>query len=268
MTSEVMTTEAAAIRSAFIVRVLQDGNRDASTNCEYRADESGGWVWEASHACETALVATAGAGVDWEAQRVLELGSGTGWLSLKVACLGASVTATDREGALPSLLRNVLRNQQRAFTQDGEQALRVAAAALDWEDEFVRQQARAEGEEEEEEALRGPFDFILGSDLIYNSDMHEPLLTTIARRLGSAACVLSWEQRKPAEEAAFLEMARSRFGFSCDIEHQTTSSVNGSPITAHCLRLPPERQPAGLSGHIAAAAAASRSLPAAARPSQ
>ena len=57
------------------IRVLQNGDRDASTNLKYRADESGGWIWEATHALEAALVAEHGDG--WSARRILELGSGT-----------------------------------------------------------------------------------------------------------------------------------------------------------------------------------------------
>ena len=36
------------------IRIVQDGARDVSTCGEYRADESGGWVWEASRSMRRA----------------------------------------------------------------------------------------------------------------------------------------------------------------------------------------------------------------------
>ena len=231
-----MMSTIAEVRRDFEVRVIQDGNRDCSTTSAYRADESGGWLWEASHACEAALVAAGNASsTNWDQKRILELGSGTGWLSLRAATLGANVVASDREGGLPRILRNVWRNQQRAFAADGEQALQVAVVALDWEQE--QEQERAGGRAEEEEGcLAGRFDYVIGSDLIYNRDMHQPLLVTLCRRAHDAPCLLSWEERKPSEEADFLEMARARYGFSCTLVHETVSSVSGKPITVHCLR--------------------------------
>jgi len=238
------------IRRSFVVRVIQDGVRDASITSQYRADESGGWIWEASNVCEAAIVKLCTA-KDWEDMRVLELGCGTGWLALRVARLGARVTATDRGCRVAAATLNVLRNQKRAFTADGEQSLRVAVVALDWEEERAAAMSAdaATASEvdtgDEGDELRGRFDLVIGSDLIYNREMHEPLLATLRRRAPDGTpCVLSWEERKPHEEAAFLALAREpRFGFACELAHQTTSTVNGRPIYAYCLRrassLPP-----------------------------
>ena len=238
------------VRRSFVVRVIQDGVRDASITSQYRADESGGWIWEASNVCEAAIVKLCTA-KDWEDMRVLELGCGTGWLALRVARLGARVTATDRGCRVAAATLNVLRNQKRAFTADGEQSLRVAVVALDWEEERAAAMSAdaATASEvdtgDEGDELRGRFDLVIGSDLIYNREMHEPLLATLRRRAPDGTpCVLSWEERKPHEEAAFLALAREpRFGFACELAHQTTSTVNGRPIYAYCLRrassLPP-----------------------------
>ena len=56
------------------VRIMQDGVRDTSVGFGFRADESGGWVWQASNVLEDAVLDQRGqlAGV-----RVLELGSGS-----------------------------------------------------------------------------------------------------------------------------------------------------------------------------------------------
>ena len=53
----------------------EDGTRDAST-ATYRADESGGWIWEATHALEAALLRDFGQA--WANRRVLEVGAGVG----------------------------------------------------------------------------------------------------------------------------------------------------------------------------------------------
>jgi predicted nicotinamide N-methyase len=52
----------------------------------------------------------------WHRLKVLELGSGTGWLALRLAAHGAVVTATDRVGTLPLLAQNVVKNQE-AFSR-------------------------------------------------------------------------------------------------------------------------------------------------------
>ena len=218
------------VRERGEIRVIQDGVRDASSN-EYRADESGGWIWEAAYALEDALVATMNSSC-WETRRVLELGSGTGYLALRIAKIGARVVATDREGALPRIMRNICKNQQRFMTAAGEQALDVECASLDWEDALV------DGDDnvaDDSISSHGPWDLLVGSDLIYMHEMHEPLLATIARHAGTAPTFLSWEQRKPDEEARFLELAAAR-GFACHLVHTTTSSVNGAPITVHCMQ--------------------------------
>ena len=238
------------------IRVTQDGTRDGSTSLSgYRADESGGWIWEATHALEVALLRDHGDA--WAARKpILELGSGTGFLALRMAQRGARVRATDREGALPRIVRNVLRNQSRfGLDAAGDQLLQVECCALDWEaacDEGCGQEepleAACDDEAADEAPLGPPWSCVVGSDLIYMHEMHVPLLRTLARHAGSSPCYLSWEQRKPVEEERFLELARS-FGFECELVHQTTSSVNGAPITVHRLcqqqqqHAEPSRQP-------------------------
>jgi 2-polyprenyl-3-methyl-5-hydroxy-6-metoxy-1,4-benzoquinol methylase len=95
------------IRLTQKLTVAQSGQRISG------CDESYGWIWESSRALEAVIVAA----VDersgsWSELRILELGSGTGWLALRLAQLGAHVTATDRSGPSVLLRRNVMRNQE------------------------------------------------------------------------------------------------------------------------------------------------------------
>ena len=231
------------------VRVVQDGVRDASITHTYRADESGGWVWEASYALESAIVNQIGyAHEDWDGVKILELGAGTGQLAMRLAQRGAYVTATDRAGALPRISRNILRNQQRfGVLPDGDQVLRVEYATLDWEEELQRYErapATAPLARIGEHTGSVPtYDYIVGSDLVYLHEMHVPLLCTMELLCCAAAsipakvpmCYLSWEERKPQEEENFLELAKA-CGFEPELVHKTNSTVSGAPITVHRLR--------------------------------
>jgi 16S rRNA A1518/A1519 N6-dimethyltransferase RsmA/KsgA/DIM1 with predicted DNA glycosylase/AP lyase activity len=81
--------------AAIIIR--QDGTRCLGS------DESSGWIWQAGRVLASQLLSI----IDVRKLRILELGSGTGWLALTLAQEGAIVTATERPGALPLLTRNV-----------------------------------------------------------------------------------------------------------------------------------------------------------------
>ncbi|KAL1525968.1 hypothetical protein AB1Y20_020794 [Prymnesium parvum] len=173
--------------------------------------ETGGWIWESSRVLEGVLLSER---LEWERVAVLELGAGSGWLAMRLASLGARVTATDRAGMLPLLRSNVALNQKRLLTcadcADLVDLLQVHVAALEWEEDFASAQAGL--------AWAGGADhLVIGSDLVYLSESHGPLLATLANLLaGGARCVLSWEERKPWEEAAFIEEACRR-GFTCKL---------------------------------------------------
>ena len=73
------------IRLTQTLSVAQSGQRISG------CDESCGWIWESSRALEAALVAAVReSGDSWSELRVLELGSGTGWLALRLAQLGVN----------------------------------------------------------------------------------------------------------------------------------------------------------------------------------
>ena len=189
--------------------VAQSGQRIAG------CDESCGWIWESSRALETALLEAVAASTrtDWEQLRCLELGSGTGWLALRLAQLGADVTATDRAGATALLRRNVMRNQEacRAAGAD-ETALRVECLDVTWED--------ADGDGDSGDGVAADaaaWDWLVGSDLLYVHESHAPLLRTLRRHAGPRTrCMLAWQERKPAEEAHFVHELVPAAGFTAE----------------------------------------------------
>ena len=115
---------------------------------------------------------------------VLELGSGTGACGLVAAASADTVTLTDGDARLLSLMaRNLAYNRPKLGG-----SCRVVIQQLTWG---------------AQDALpAGPFDLILGSDVIYDSDTHDQLCTTLRTLLQRDA------QHAPA--AIFATMPRHR----------------------------------------------------------
>lgn len=214
----------AQVRLTTELNVSQSGQRIAG------CDESCGWIWESSRALEAALLGAVAASTrsDFEQLRCLELGSGTGWLALRLAQLGADVTVTDRVGATTLLQRNVMRNQE-AFRAAGadETALRVECLDLTWEDT-----AEADSGGEGDAAA---WDWIVGSDLLYVHESHLPLLQTLRRHAGPRTrCMLAWQERKLAEEAHFVHELVPAAGFTAEWLRDTEGG-GGQRLWVMCL---------------------------------
>jgi predicted nicotinamide N-methyase len=117
-------------------------------------------------------------------RRVVELGCGLGVPSLAAALGGAEVIATDGDiDALSLVRRNAEAN-----------GVEVEAAAVDWADP-------------DELVERGPFDFVLASDVLYERPGVAMLLELLPR-LAPVAWVA--DPGRPAADA-FFEQARKRW---------------------------------------------------------
>ena len=159
------------------------------------ADGTAGFIWGAGKRLAE-LIASQKALV--EGKRVLELGSGSGVVGIAAATMGAeAVCLTDHHSALPLLQHNIALNKMGGGETSGN---KLKAEALNWGDT----------------AAGGPFDLVLGSDLLYNSDIgsdtYEKLVSSIEASLchekGSVLLGVRW--RKPALERQFFRlMARS-----------------------------------------------------------
>src|SRR4029079_12532424 len=122
--------------------------------------------------------------LDLSGLRVVELGCGLGVPSVAAARAGAAVLATDMD---PDALELAARHA-------GEHGLELAAIVVSWAspDELVE---------------RGPFDLVLGTDVLYERQS-VALLLNLLPRLASEAWIA--EPGRPAAEP-FLEQARSRW---------------------------------------------------------
>jgi len=194
--------------STAAVTIRQDGTR--CLGC----DESSGWIWEAGRVLASQLLSI----IDVRKLRILELGSGTGWLALTLAKEGAIVTATERPGALPLLTRNVCGHLDRIAKMSDDAAhldeISVEVEQCKWEDET---------------RVPGDFDLIIGSDLLYIVESYVPLINTLLLH-NCKRCLLTWEERIPAEEATFLALA-SAAGFLFEpAMHIATNEVTNNPI--------------------------------------
>jgi SAM-dependent methyltransferase len=230
--------------------IRENGTRHAG------CDESSGWIWYAARQLEAVLAlevwSTAGtdatATTDAASQdrrmadaapRILELGSGTGWLSLHLARRGAIVTATERTGAMALLTQNVMRNQEQivmttmmmrhlpttlplpSSTVPSDRSAAPGATTTTTTTTTTTLQIDVqELEWSSPHRLEGDWDWIVGTDLLYIHENYAPLLRTIRRHCTnycshrhdnychSTMCVLSWEERKPHEESTFVQLAK------------------------------------------------------------
>lgn len=142
------------------VLTFQDEQR--YLNSEGDQPPYGVMLWPAALALSHEIAARSDELVD---KRVLELGAGTGLPGIVAASFGARVLQTDRdELALHVCARNAERNRVEG----------IEHRLVDWE--------RFEAEE--------PFDFILGSDVLYATPMHARLRAICEEHLAAAGRVL------------------------------------------------------------------------------
>ncbi|KAH9116791.1 hypothetical protein LEN26_007311 [Aphanomyces euteiches] len=148
---------------------------------------------------------------EFASKRILELGSGVGFLAIKLANAGAHVIATDGDNDAMHLLRD---NLKRNNVNDAVKSVPLEWYALD----FVGRSTNAfpRGDEAASTQLlstHGPsFDYVVGADLIYNSDIHEPLLTTLRAVCSTTTTFLfSYRVRHEDKEQRFLERLQEHF---------------------------------------------------------
>lgn len=135
-------------------------------------------------------------------KRVVELGAGCGVAGFGMSLLGCDVISTDQTEVLPILMRNVERNTSRIMQKnpDTDPIGSVNVAELDW------------GNQDHIKALDPPFDFIIGTDVVYAEHLLEPLLQTILALSGPKTSILiGYEVRSTSVHEQMLQMWRKNF---------------------------------------------------------
>jgi predicted nicotinamide N-methyase len=122
-------------------------------------------------------------------RRVLDLGAGCGLVSLVLACVGgAHVVATDLPSVLPRLARNLRANASVAVASG-----QLRALPFDWtspDDAAVI-------------AALGPFDLVVGTDVVYAASLVAPLVAAL-RTARAPAALFANEERDPDVHKAFM----------------------------------------------------------------
>ncbi|BAS81599.1 Os02g0818700 [Oryza sativa Japonica Group] len=135
-------------------------------------------------------------------KRVIELGAGCGLAGLGMALLGCDVVTTDQVEVLPLLLRNVERNKSwiSQSNSDSGSIGSVTVAELDW------------GNKDHIRAVDPPFDYIIGTDVVYSEHLLQPLMETIIALSGpKTKIMLGYEIRSTTVHEQMMQMWKSNF---------------------------------------------------------
>ncbi|XP_028292572.1 protein-lysine methyltransferase METTL21C-like isoform X2 [Gouania willdenowi] len=135
--------------------------------------------------------------VNLKDKAVLEIGAGTGLLSVVASLLGASVTATDLPDLLPNLTFNLLRNTK------GRSRYTPRVAVLSWGQYLDRDFPYPSYS----------YDYVLAADVVYHHNCLEDLLKTMHHfcRPGSQTTLLWANKVRFQSDVWFAESFRSNF---------------------------------------------------------
>ncbi|KAL0460150.1 UNVERIFIED_CONTAM: protein N-lysine methyltransferase METTL21A [Sesamum latifolium] len=135
-------------------------------------------------------------------KRVIELGAGCGVAGFGMALLGCDVVSTDQTEVLPLLMRNVERNTSRILqtAPDADSFGSIEVAELNW------------GDEDHIRAVEPPFDYIIGTDVVYAEHLLEPLLQTILALSGPRTTILlGYELRSTNVHDRMIDLWKRNF---------------------------------------------------------
>jgi predicted nicotinamide N-methyase len=168
-------------------------------------DTCGGIVWESAF-CLAKYLRERSVGLVRSSKRgkkALEVGCGCGLLGLVLARdFGFDeVVMTDQSRVLENVTRaNVEMNRTKVLAMT-----KLRVMALDWELEEELSPVRE----------RGPYDVVVGTDVLFSVHLVAPLLRVIERTLNdrrkSAVCYICVQRRSPDAHDEFLRLASEKF---------------------------------------------------------
>lgn len=169
---------------------LVEGTADEIIGNVSGNDSTGRKIWDAGRALSRLLPTMSDS---LRGKKVVELGSGTGIVGLTAATEGATVCLTDGAGSvLPNIEANIEANDLRHLTD---------VRCLQW------------GNEEQIAAVSalGPFDMIIGSDLLYSPESFPELVDTLVALCTAERTEVLLAYPARFTEPIFFEQAYVRF---------------------------------------------------------
>jgi predicted nicotinamide N-methyase len=121
---------------------------------------------------------------------VIELGAGTGAVGLAAAALGTSVILTDLHSLEGLVTANIARNNL---------SLKASFAPLCW------------GESISSQIPSPPFDIILASDVIYQQEYIDPLISTLKTLSGPCTQIFLSNEHRPKLPFPLKEILAAKF---------------------------------------------------------
>lgn len=166
-------------------------------------------------------------------KRAIELGAGCGVAGFGMALLGCDVVTTDQTEVLPLLMRNVDRNTSRIMqaNADSDSFGSIQVAELNW------------GNMDHVKAVGPPFDYIIGTDVVYAEHLLEPLLQTMLALLGPrTTIVLGYEIRSTNVHEQMLNLWKRNFEVKIVPRAKMDSKYNHPSIQLFIMTLKPSER--------------------------
>lgn len=163
-------------------------------------------------------------------KRAIELGAGCGVAGLGMALLGCDVVSTDQTEVLPLLMRNVDRNASRIMQADpGSDSFgSIEVAELNW------------GNIDHINGVGPPFDYIIGTDVVYAEHLLEPLLQTMLALSGPKTTILlGYEMRSTNVHEQMLRLWKRNFEVKNVPRAKMDSKYQHSSIQLFIMSLKP-----------------------------
>ena len=163
--------------------------------------------------------------------RIVDVGAGTGLCSLALASIGSfDILSTDLDLIVDGVLaRNIAANRSTLNCNSASDQARVETKVLDWfQPPENWQWNHSNDDNEADEPLGPPFDFVVSADTIYVPELIQPLLRTLralsttesSPSFASVPVYVALEVRDPALVAEFLRSAEEDWDFkSARVDH-------------------------------------------------